>query len=128
MHSIFCQGSQEDSEKLVWINQNKEESTSIISGVILLFLPCGTILGRQMTPCFTILLLIRLTCRVEIFCDSAIDSCGILSNNFALTASAFSRGSARDISRGFDTKLGWIDLESSVKREKVELDLLMQKN
>ena len=128
MHSIFCQGSQEGSEKLAWINQNKGGPTSIISGVILLFLPYETILDRQTTSCFTILLLIRLTCRVEIFCDSAIDSCGILSNNFALTASAFSRDSTGDISRGFDTKLGWIDLKSSVKREKVELDLLMQKN
>jgi hypothetical protein len=128
MHSIFCQGSQEGSEKLAWINQNKGGPTSIISGVILLFLPCATTLGRQTAPCSTILLLIRLTCRVEILSDSAIDSCGILSNNFALTASAFSRGSAGGIPRGSDTKLGWIGLESSVKREKVELDLVMQKN
>ena len=69
-----------------------------------------------------------MTCRVEIFCDFAIDSYDILSNNFALTVSAFSRGSVRGISRGFDIKLEWIDLESNVKREKVELDLLMQKN
>ena len=128
MHSIFCQGSQEGSEKLAWINQNKGGPTSIISGVILLFLPCGTTLGRQTAPCSTILLLIRLTCRVEILSDSAIDSCGILSNNFSLTASAFSWGSAGGIPRGSDTKLGWIGLESSVKREKVELDLVMQKN
>ena len=128
MHSIFCQENQEDSEKLAWINQNKGKLTFIISGVILLFLPCETILNQQTTSCSMILLLIRLTCRVEIFCDSAIDSCGILSNNFALIASAFSWGSARGISRGFDTKLGWIDLKLSVKREKVELDLLMQKN
>ena len=73
------------------------------------------------------LLLIHLTYRIEILNDSAIDSCDILNNNFALTASAFSRSSAEGISRGFDTKLGWIGLESRVKREKVELDVVMQK-
>ena len=128
MHSIFCQGSQEGSEKLAWINQNKGGPTSIISSIILLFLPCGTTLGQQTAPYAMILLLIHLTCHVEILSDSAIDSCGILSNNFALTASAFSRGSAGGIPRGSETKLGWIGLESSVKREKVELDLVMQKN
>ena len=90
MHSIFCQGSQEDSEKLAWINQNKEGSTFIISSVILLFLPCGTTLDQQTAPYSMILLLIHLTCHVEILSNSAIDSCGILSNNFALIASVFS--------------------------------------
>src|SRR6266496_6527364 len=128
MHSIFCQGSQEGSEKLAWINKNKGGPISIISGVILLFLPYGTILSQQMAPYSMILLLIHLTCHVEILSDSAIDSCGILSNNFALTGSVFSWGSAGGISRGSDTKLGWIGLELSVKCEKVELDLVMQKN
>ena len=90
MHSIFYQGSQEGSEKLAWINQNKEGPTSIISGVILLFLPYGTTLGQQTASYSMILLLIHLTCHVEILSDSAIDSCGILSNNFTLTANAFS--------------------------------------
>ena len=125
MHSIFCQGSQEDSEKLAWINQNKGGLTSIISSVILLFLPYETTLSQQTAPYSMILLLIHLTCCVEILSDS---SCGILSNNFALTASVFSWGSVGGISRGSDTKLGWIGLELSVKCEKVELDLVMQKN
>jgi len=65
MHLIFCQGSQEGSEKLAWINQNKGGLTSIISGVILLFLPYGTILSQQMAPYSMILLLIHLTCHVR---------------------------------------------------------------
>ncbi len=65
MHSIFCQGSQEDSEKLAWINQNKGGPISIISGVILLFLSYGTTLGQQTASYSMILLLIRLTCCVE---------------------------------------------------------------
>ena len=74
-----------------------------------------------------ILLLIHLTCHVEILSDSAIDSCDILSNNFTLIVSIFSRDSVGGIFREFDTKLRWIDLESNVKCEKIELDLSMQK-
>ena len=66
-----------------------------------------------------------MTCHVEILNDSTIDSYDILSNNFALTASVFSWDNVRDISREFDTKLRWIDLKSSVKCEKVELNLVI---
>ena len=89
MHSIFYQESQEDSEKLIWINQNKEEFTSIISDIILLFLPCEIILDRQTTSYFTILLLIHLTYHIEIFYDFIIDLYDILSNNFILIVSVF---------------------------------------
>ena len=72
-----------------------------------------------------ILLLIHLTCHVEIFYNSIIDLYDILSNNFTLIASVFSWDNIEDISRGYDIKLRWIDLKSSIKCEKVELNLLI---